>query len=753
MTYTQIQSLNQFSKYADEHPVSVRITGCLTHVEELSSGFLLSLTRFEPGKEDFKVKVHYGDSSDKRAANLVISLLAQLLNVSRADLQTPNLAHKRLFFVTCFAVYISSNNSFTLFLDDIKTHDLAVAVVESDVDNNFMEVFQNMVTQSEDPVSDFHVQSLPEYQKNKPFNTLIQNLMKDNRGGKHLLFTRRPTIDSVDEFNSQAYSTQPLSSVSVEDPSRIETSTQVLPVKKKQKVISGAVLEDDSNTGRPEPNRGHYKINCQLLERIRLSRKEERISVIDDAGSIITIFVPESLIGQIAKRMVVTVMEQTDFLPFSNAQMIVLEAVDITTPRQRGTKQVELTVERSFYSGNRDRDASKDPTIFFKDLKVPDGPEQSVFFCIVGLLVSCTFETRKYTSMVLTDFTECTHQNTKYLFDRYLLEPRNMLTQFHGGIRLNMFSEHFDLLDRQVRAVYGQSIKHLCTSGTENISSRGIIVKICVEGNMYKKSFLNAIGRQSVLMKPDALKSTRVSYMDKQVLLHIYREALSRIDIWTLLPYLDQFQKCFPYVADPTALNGKNVVLNTNGLEDSIKELDLYGGDEESDMSLRIPDMSAPASYDFSFDQEMVNCDAMSTTDWIQLLHQRPVHSGGVQQLQGKLYSATFILESIQYHNTANVLELTVLRDRDIGTLQSLHGDVPSVDPRLLVRLMLRTNTELDTFFSNYRHMTRGDTVEEYRAKLVGKKYKISFQVLGTHGHQVAPVELSLAAMMSSLAP
>lgn len=603
LEYRFIPSTSELTKLSGSDCVPIRFVSLLTSIKYNDTHILLQLQNFangQPEKLPHLVKLRCTDRNAERLARMTVSLICQRFNIESPELDSDerfiieNIHIKSLCFLKCNGLYMASGAKYSVFLEGVKTLDLSMAMEEATNKTNTPEgkvisdTFHNLIKMNKDPKEPFKFVNLANY--SKKFANFIKEieLIKSNSEEATILknpifgVTRFlcPPEESQDDFNSQCmgtggtFDTMGLDPIEESD-SSMESSSPAGRAKKRCKLND--IPKEQEAALRPEMmlygnigalyhltgkvvgiypskfDRVEDYNNCNLrlyfIPKDWNTNDEKMHTLVPNVNCIEIVIQKSSPIHEMFRCLI----------KGSEGLETLLMHRDISLQIQRSKWELKDSLYSCFWSlqnlnqqdillsnvklQSKSKTLKRDPLIKFRDLTI--NSYEVKFVTMIGLLVSCTFESTSYTSMVFTDFTDNTSISQKFLFDRFLIDFDNKIESY-GGFRTIMYPNQFDEFnDLIIKDFNGVSIRQMFQEGTgENLSHRGIVCKISLKLKMFNDK-LNAIMRECIPLT----KEEKLTQDDEITQLNeFYESAMRRLKQISIRRYYDFYSKCFPLV-------------------------------------------------------------------------------------------------------------------------------------------------------------------------------------------------------------
>ncbi|QLQ79426.1 hypothetical protein HG537_0C00730 [Torulaspora globosa] len=587
-----ITSTAAYDSFPQGKCIPIEFIAVLTSISFRGSHFLLELQNFTNGELDiipYVVRMRCTSDDSKKLAKMAITLLFELFGIDVPEkilddsFQPENLHWQSLTFVNCKCLYRSIDRTYSVVLDDIKplktgaAIDAALNERETLQGKVLFRIFQNLILMDQKSSDQFKFARLNNY--NIDFFKSIKEIRdigkESTKPTTNPLFAAthlRSPVESQNEYDSQlmggAGSFDTLGFDPIEES---QSSVDSCPSEQPKKRI-----KPDSSALQP-----NMSASVALGSKLKLVGRMVGMHPYLDAKNPLQIyFVPYDWPS----------LEDTNLVPDVNCLELIVEpdsrlhelftAVHESPTRFRDIlKQENLPIEiirtkwelRDGLHSSRwtlqhlgheqemltrikklpppSANSSIDRLLLFRDLAFTR-PNEAIYVRMIGLLVSCTFEPRKYVGMIFTDFTKNYNMNQKTPLDPYLIDFENRLENFEG-IRVFLYQKEFSQFDRKLERIYGYPLENMIQSNEPgvrggNVTHKGIVCKLLLKVQMYDNK-LNAIARECEPLT----RYYNLPYEDERIhLKHFFRVALERLDWDAIRRFEDNYNKCFPPLPD-----------------------------------------------------------------------------------------------------------------------------------------------------------------------------------------------------------
>lgn len=596
--YTYVRSSDELSKISKFEPARIQFVSILTGMTYNGSGFLLKLQNFIDGRPDntpHLVKMCYRDESSKSLARIVMSLICQSfkldlfkINSGEAfDLQNIHLQVLCFLKLKGLLTREEKANAYHMTLEDVLPIGLSRIIDQALNDKDTIdgivvrETFQNLIKMNRDPRNEFQFKKLKGY--NEEFESAMESLNQNELHLQKRNLVKNPIFgamrelssynESLDEFNSQLLASndtlEPTNSLDPIEPSDVSTSSIFEePPYKRFKVIRSQDLLDLESVR-----------NSSLGSEKTLSGKifaiyPTRASIEQEISHLCLYFVPKgwpydstlTLLPNV-NCIEIFIAKDNEFYPLFMGllngadgfdEVLMLNSILIKIKRQQWEIKDDLftavwsllkineeNLIKSLEIPNKSKVSKRDPLITLSELKL--NTYDVKFVSMIGLLVSCSFESRSFVKMVFTDFTT-SFIPQKYLIDPFLIDFDNKL-ESSKGFRAIMYPEQFARFNQSIRKEFnGKSIDDMFLPGAaENISHRGIVCQMSLKMKIYDKK-LNAIVRECKPLTCRLAGSLNCN-LDIDTKTHLdrfYQRAIECIPSQSLKKFHHFYLTCFP---------------------------------------------------------------------------------------------------------------------------------------------------------------------------------------------------------------
>ncbi|QLG74242.1 hypothetical protein HG535_0G01260 [Zygotorulaspora mrakii] len=740
----------------------------LTGLKHDEKSFALKLEKFADGKRDtipYLAELSYNDKNSRRLARLVLLLMCQLFELRIDGLDSDyafdldDIHHTKLCLVKIAGLPGRIDKYYHIEPEEITPIDMdrAVEYAQNRQDTTYgmliHDILGNLIEMNDDVRNTFQFDKLRNY--DCTISDFIRSLRRSKVKQEEISLMRNPIFDvmrstttceeSLNDFNSQLASNETLDSSNnldhgeETDLSSYAEISQETPHKRMKLVQSKNLIDVESIQ------------NCLLGTEKTLFGKifgiyPPKVKVGQKLSTIHLYFIPKGWPYDSTQLLIpnvncieIAVLENSGLFEIFTAllqnsygfdEKLMLNDFSITIERvEKELKDDLLTAAWSLVEiGDEDliKDlkipksvqlSKKDPFISLSELSLTTHDVK--FVNIIGLLVSCSFESPSFVKMVLTDFTE-TKIPQKYLLDPFLIDFDNKLHS-NMGVRAIMYPDKFEDFDNLIKREFrGKSIKDMFLPGAGcNISHRGIACKFLLRVNIYGGK-LNAIVRECEPITCRMKKHVDNNNSEEKNLLNqLYARAFNSIPLPSIRKFLQFYSTCFPYdeaEEDPNGLIIKNSKFHSSN-EAAIRLLP----------SIHLDDLK-----EYKLEQEADITLLNQSTD-LNILH----------EVEGQVIS-------INYDQTR--LEILI-------TNSIFQKDF--IDPERVARIEIFGAQNLNYFFNNGRTEVDQQSIDALKEIAVGEelKFKIVRGIIPLYtkrGQQSglmfwSPIELTMLEIKSQL--
>jgi len=572
--YTIIENLQDIERICTGKGSRIRFVAVLQAIICTKNSLTFHLATFNDNDDTFIARINIKETFANRNATFAFALLQRALAFDTIHFPQDNLASEwkrrdihihELRLVVASATYVTNGSKSSLYLDDLTPLNLGAQATRawgymqsghlSDDDwltPNVTTLFKRLCKLDSEDQSLFQFKGLHnvEFKNNECLKNIILSYQSVNKRKQPVSMLSRilpiykgiDTIDSQNEFDSQAMDTQQSPNVLAVPITTLPTPSQI-PLYKSHPAPSPQTADFQAAEPLAEPPKklddlrpkafafmdlgSHTFASAKFVGSMK-SGNRNNIYLISNENDPLENVIQENLLEPYINCVVVKPTNDTEDIAVQEIDEEIEASLDAVKSNMGPEINSAYTIVPQLISYKKsDKSIPVEKRFFFEspretfkqwqDISITDKFPQ--FIKMVAVLVSYSCEHSSYYDFIFTDFTS-NFTDHKYLFDKSFLS-RDTTISFAQGFRTLMYHDRLKAFEYQLKRVTNKSIHELADSSIkDNLSHNGIVCELTVKVSVYQDK-LNLILRECTPLTRSVIDS-RAWYNDKTALSHLH---------------------------------------------------------------------------------------------------------------------------------------------------------------------------------------------------------------------------------------